>query len=92
MKNMTIAAIDPISCGFIHTVSAPNPFPVSQLHSSDNNPKPFFNSSCETVKAPQPNSFQQLAALQSAVLQTLYFSTLLITKTLSAPLSIIHNE
>ena len=51
-------AIDPISCGSINTVSTPNPFPVRQLHPPYNNPKPFFNSSCKTVKAPQPNHFQ----------------------------------
>jgi hypothetical protein len=66
------------------TSSTPNSFPTSQIGPTT----PLFssnaNSSCKNVKPTQTTCFQPLAALQSAILQILYFSTPLITKTLRA--------
>ena len=75
-----------------HSNSAPNSFPASQIGPST----PLFpsnaNSSCKTVKPTQTTCPQPLAALQSALLQILHFSTLLITKTLRHSTSIILND
>jgi len=73
--------------------SAPNSFPNSQIGPSTYPPPPSnANSSCKTVKPTQTTCFQPLAALQSSRLQILYFSNLLITKTLRVSTSIIFNE
>ncbi len=75
-----------------HFNSAPNSFPASQIGPSKTPFSENANPSCKTVKPTQTVCFQPLAALQSAALQILYFSTLLITKTLRVPTSIILNE
>ena len=76
-----------------HPNSAPNSFPSSQIGPSTHpSPPSNTNPSCKTVKPTQTTCFQPLAALQSALLQILHFSTLLITKTLRVSTSIIFNE
>ena len=75
-----------------HPNPAPNSFHISQIGPS--NPL-FFQKrkpSCKTVKPTQTTCFQPLAALQSALLHFLYFSTPLITKTLRTSTSIIFHE
>lgn len=62
--------------------SSPNSFPSSRIGPSTHTLPLNFVSSCKTVKPTQTTCFQPLAALQSTVLQNLYFSTLLIIKTL----------
>jgi hypothetical protein len=76
-----------------HPNSSLNSFPVSQISPSTYPPPPSnANSSCKTVKPTQTTCFQPLAALQSAILQILHFSTSLITKTLRVSTSIIFSE
>ena len=67
--------------------SAPNSFPASQIGPSASSFPLKRQPSCKTVKPTQTVCFQPLAALQSAILQILHFSTLLITKTLRASTS-----
>jgi hypothetical protein len=72
--------------------SAPNSSPTSKIGPSN----PLFSQkrkpSCKTVKPTQTVCFQPPAALQSALLHFLYFSTPLITKTLRTSTSIIFHE
>jgi len=72
--------------------SAPNSFPASQLGPSAHLFPSNANPSCKTVKHIQTTCFQPLAALQSALIQFLYFSTALITNSLRASTSIILHE
>ena len=72
--------------------SAPNSFPASQIGPSASSFPLKRQPSCKTVKPTQTVCFQPLAALQSAILQILHFSTSLITKTLRSSTSIILND
>jgi hypothetical protein len=75
-----------------HFNSSTNSFPTSKIDPSIPSCPLKRQPSCKNVKPTQTTCFQPLAALQSAILQILYFSTPLITKTLCYSASIILND